>query len=514
MALYCRLRRLCQQDMVWPVMLAFMKLLTTLPFLANSDYQRDELMFIACGRHLAWGYVDDPPLTAWLAALSYNIFGNSVFGLRLLPTLAGALTIVLVGCLVKVMGGRWFSQALAGLGILAAPCFLVSCINTAVFSYEPVFYLIVFIGLAHLLKGEKPSWWLVVGLGMGLGLLTKFTMLLVMAAIGLTWLLGNRRQLLSPYPYLAALIASLFLLPSILWWWQHEWCGLTFLLSVAGSDVSAPLFMLGQVLYANWWFLPLWLGGLAAYLWWKELRTYRAFAIIYLLLLVTYLATSSPIRYLSSMHPILLAGGAIWAQWLLTLDKWRKLVQIWLVAVAITTPIIWAGTYNWPVKASEELFAAVIGTKFIDSNPQASRRVVENYSSSGQWEKRVQAISRAYLDLPPLERSRCVFFSEDGALTSAVDLWAGKYPLPPTACSVYTPYYWGCGHQAPGWVITAHLKDKYSEFFEQHFTKISANNYALPPVYDLDMPKYQVIIWKSRDYSLAEHWYELRMMHR
>ncbi|MBD5656218.1 MAG: hypothetical protein IAI50_13725, partial [Candidatus Eremiobacteraeota bacterium] len=60
-------------------------------------YQRDELYFISCARHLAWGYVDQPPLIAILAKFALSVFGDSLYGIRLLPALAAALTGVIAG---------------------------------------------------------------------------------------------------------------------------------------------------------------------------------------------------------------------------------------------------------------------------------------------------------------------------------------------------------------------------------------------------------------------------------
>lgn len=67
---------------------------------------RDELYYIACSEHLAWGYVDQPPFSLYLLKLSRVIFGDSLAAIRLLPALAHGGTIILTGLLVKEMGGK------------------------------------------------------------------------------------------------------------------------------------------------------------------------------------------------------------------------------------------------------------------------------------------------------------------------------------------------------------------------------------------------------------------------
>src|SRR6266480_915460 len=69
-------------------------------------YFRDELYYIACGRHLAFGYVDQPPLSILLLRLSQVLLGDSLFAIRLLPALAGAATIALTGVIARELG-RW-----------------------------------------------------------------------------------------------------------------------------------------------------------------------------------------------------------------------------------------------------------------------------------------------------------------------------------------------------------------------------------------------------------------------
>src|SRR5689334_23596719 len=76
---------------------------------------RDELYYIACSDHLAWGYVDQPPFSLYVLKLSRLIFGDSLTMIRLVPSLAHAGTIILTGLIVKQMGGRAFAMFLACL---------------------------------------------------------------------------------------------------------------------------------------------------------------------------------------------------------------------------------------------------------------------------------------------------------------------------------------------------------------------------------------------------------------
>src|SRR6202012_5181931 len=88
------------------------------------SYFRDEFYYIACGRHLAWGYVDHGPIVAVQARVGEALFGDSVFAIRILSAVAGALTIFLTGIIAWALGGRRPSQALAMFGVFVSPQFI------------------------------------------------------------------------------------------------------------------------------------------------------------------------------------------------------------------------------------------------------------------------------------------------------------------------------------------------------------------------------------------------------
>ena len=76
-------------------------------------YFRDELYYIACAKRLAFGYVDQPPLSILLLRLSEVLLGSSLFAIRLLPALAGAATVAVTGLIARELGGRAWAIALA-----------------------------------------------------------------------------------------------------------------------------------------------------------------------------------------------------------------------------------------------------------------------------------------------------------------------------------------------------------------------------------------------------------------
>src|ERR1041385_3254046 len=71
---------------------------------ARYGYFRDELYYIDCARHLAWGYVDQPPLIALITWIELHLAGTSLYSLRFLPIISGALTVWMAGRFARALG--------------------------------------------------------------------------------------------------------------------------------------------------------------------------------------------------------------------------------------------------------------------------------------------------------------------------------------------------------------------------------------------------------------------------
>ncbi len=161
------------------------------------SYFRDEFYYIACGRHLAWGYVDHGPLVALQARLTETLFGTSLLGIRLLSHLAGAVMVFLTGLLAWALGGRRSAQSLAMLGVLLAPQYLGTDSFLSMNSVEPVFWMTCALAVIRIVSGSSArKWWIVFGLSAGLGLLNKPSMTFFLVALVLGLLLTPQRRVL------------------------------------------------------------------------------------------------------------------------------------------------------------------------------------------------------------------------------------------------------------------------------------------------------------------------------
>jgi hypothetical protein len=92
----------------------------------NYGYFRDVLYPIEAGRHLAFGYVDFPPLIALVARVLDVLADDVLWAIHVVPAVASALIVFMTGLMARELGGGRFAQALAAVASLAAVGFLAT----------------------------------------------------------------------------------------------------------------------------------------------------------------------------------------------------------------------------------------------------------------------------------------------------------------------------------------------------------------------------------------------------
>ena len=153
---------------------------------------RDELYYLACARHLAWGYVDHPPLIAGITWLVAHLFGTSLYALRLLPAVAGALLVWVTAAIASELGGKRFAQCLAAFAILPVPVYLMLDHWLTMNAFEPLLWMTAVWLTLRMLSRSAPKIWLPIGALCGIGLENKYSMLLLAGSLVFGLLLTPR----------------------------------------------------------------------------------------------------------------------------------------------------------------------------------------------------------------------------------------------------------------------------------------------------------------------------------
>jgi 4-amino-4-deoxy-L-arabinose transferase-like glycosyltransferase len=276
----------------------------------------DELYYIACSKRLALGYVDHPPLSVFILCVIRSLFGDSPVALRLLPALAGGASVVWTGMLAHRFGAGPFGQMLAGLAVAAAA---IPTLFFGFYSMNAFEFLLWTVGayvLACQARAPNGEGWLAFGFLAGIALLNKHTF--VLFALGLAvGLLATpaRRAFADRRLWGGVALASILLLPNLLWQSAHGWPSLEF---YANADLKKSLsipageVLLQQILFMNPVNVLVWVAGIVYLLFCREGRPWRhmGWAFVVLLALIIVSRKSRPDR-IAGAYPIALAAGAV-----------------------------------------------------------------------------------------------------------------------------------------------------------------------------------------------------------
>ncbi|MBL7825675.1 MAG: glycosyltransferase family 39 protein [Saprospiraceae bacterium] len=420
----------------WKQLLAILLFIKLLLHLATNtlwSFHRDELLYSALGRHLDWGYASVPPGVAFWAWINDLTTGGSLFGLRLISTLVGTGTVALTALMAIDMlppdpskySGRFAvtTIGLAGLlsGAFMRPCMLFMPVVFDVFYWTLLCYLF----LKYMNCGKQHwLWWF--GVAAGIGLLNKYSVLILLAAMVPGVVFTRQRKLFkNPNLYLAAGIALVILSPNIWWHYQHDFPVVRHIGQLAASQfvhVSLGSFFSDQLRF----FLPalpVWLFGLGFLLRHPVGRTWRIYGWMFIGVLAILLVFSAKSYYSLGAYPVLIAAGAVHLERLsVTNRKWIRptlpvlMLVIGLPILPVVIPILppeqeaaymerikkvpgLSGTLRWEdgnEYALPQDFADMLGwkeladitVKAFQSNPDPATVAVyaENYGQAGAIE--------------------------------------------------------------------------------------------------------------------------------
>ncbi len=414
----------------------------------NYGYFVDELYYLACGRHLAWGYVDQPPLIALMAVAVRAVLGESLRAVRFLPAVAGAAMVLLTGLMARELGGRRFAQGFAALAALVAPGFLALDSLFSMNAFEPLFWTGAALVLIRIIRTGNQRLWLCFGALAGLGLENKHSMLIFGFALVVGLLATpERRQFRSSWLWLGGLLALLLFLPNLVWNAQHHFPFLELQANIRRShrDVDLTLLpFLGQEFLTMFPLsLPIWLGGLWHYLFRAAGKPFRALGWAWIATLAVIVVLNPRVYYVWPAFPMLFAaGGVAWEEWLAPpRPRWIK--PAWIAAMVLLGTVF--APFAVPVLPVESYirYSRAIGFQPPKIENHRLGPLPQLYADQFGWEDMVRAVAQVYNGLPADVRGRTAIFGQNYGQAGAVDLFGPRYGLPPAISGHQSYFLWG-----------------------------------------------------------------------
>ena len=406
-------------------------------------FHQDELVVLDNASHLDWGFVEYPPLTPFLARIELTLYGLSLVSARTFAALAHSVVLVLTGLMTRELGGRRVAQILSALGAAIAPIALIQGSLIQYVTFDFLWSVMIAYLVIRLLKSEDPRWWIPIGVVIGLGMMTKYTMVMfVTGLVGGVLLTDARRYLRSPWLWGGAAVSLLIFLPNLIWQVRHDFISLEFLSSIHARDVEigrADGYIPEQFLFcSNPFVIPLWVAGLVYYLRSEAGKRYRLIGWMYVIPFLIYLITQGRSYYLAPAYPMLIAAGAVvWQEWIDRLS---------MRSARLATGVTWAGlVIGAVISGALALPIAPINSPLWNITSE----VHDTFTEQIGWPEMISTVAGIYGDLPEDEKARAGILAAENDEAAALNLYGGEYGLPAAISGSDTFWLRGYGDPPP-----------------------------------------------------------------
>jgi dolichol-phosphate mannosyltransferase len=200
-----------------------------LVFAGNVEMLPEETYYWSYARHLDLGYLDHPPMVAWLISAGTAIFGLDEFGVRIGALLCGLITSLYVYRLTRNLFGEAAALAAVLLASMLPFFFLSGLLLTPDSPMTAAWAAALYYLERALIAEQRQAWWRA-GIALGAGMFSKYSIALLglVTVVFMAWDAPSRRWFRRPEPYLAAAIAAAIFSPVIIWNAQHEWASFAF----------------------------------------------------------------------------------------------------------------------------------------------------------------------------------------------------------------------------------------------------------------------------------------------
>ncbi len=429
--------------------IAVAKLLLHLLTASRYGYFGDELYHLACGEHLDWGYVDQPPLIAVIAWFTRHVLGDSLFAIHFLPAVAGALLVLLTGLIAHELGGKRFALALSALSVACAGIYLIMDHLFTMNAFEPLFWMGGAYAVIRIIKTSNQKLWIWFGVLAGLGLENKYSMGVFGFGIVLGLLLTpERKALAQKWIWIGGAIAFLIFLPNLVWNIRHHWPFLELMRNIRASSRDIPVepveYLVRQVLMMTPSSFPIWLAGLLYLFFSPEGKRFRVLGWAFMATLTLFIILQGKDYYATPVYPVVLAAGAVAIERFIVSrnQAWLKpvLVTLLLTVTIALLPIV------VPVLSLENYlrYQEKLPFKLPASERSHTAAVLPHYYAWALgWEEMTAAVARVYQSLPREERSKTAIFGNNFGEAGAIDLFGPKYGLPKAIGGHQSYFLWG-----------------------------------------------------------------------
>jgi hypothetical protein len=422
---------------------AFASLLLVVHFLMGNGYgfHRDELQFLDDARHLHWGFVAYPPVTAFCGRIAIAIFGISPQVFRLPAAIVNAFSLVLTGLLARELGGRKPAQVLALFAGLPVALVFSSVLQYNTFDH--INWTMIALLTARILRTGDQRWWIAVGAAAGFGILSKYSIAfpVLSLTVALAILPSQRHHLRNRWFWLGALTMLVVAAPNLIWLVRHHFITLEMEHFIHVRDVRngrAEGYFTDQIKFTLF-ALPLAVTGLIALL--RSAR-FRLLTALYLGPLLLIALAKGRGYYLMPGYPVLYAAGAV------TLERFlegrTRTLRVGLRALVLSAMLVDAAAVAWAY-----LPIGSVGSTLWNWQMKNNSDMKDEVG----WPELVADVAQVRDTLPKEDLARLAILADNYGEAGAISLYGPQYGLPTPISGINSFHDRGFGPYPPETVI-------------------------------------------------------------
>jgi Dolichyl-phosphate-mannose-protein mannosyltransferase len=446
----------------WIITILLIVVKLSLHFVTNTNYElhRDEMLFFNMADHPDFGYVSVPPFTGFLAYIIKVIFGYSVFGIRFIPAILGAASILIIAKIVKESGGGVLALIIASAAFLLSPGFLIFNTLFTPNATEQFLWLLITYLIFRMIGSNNPKQWVLTGIFIGIAFLNKYSIIFYLAGFLIAFIFSSYRHLLtSKYFYFAILLASILIIPNIFWQYNHNWPVIHHMEELKKTQLDkmdyATFFV--DIFSLNLIYTLVWLFGLVSLLFLRREKKYRCIGVASLIIILLFLFLNGKGYYIQGVIPFLFAIGGY------SMEKYFKGRLIWIsyfvLLICILISLV-ALPFGLPLLSFDKLSCYSAKTKgfiiypFYRWEDGEAHNMSQAYADMTGWKELAGYVSKAYLQLSKEEQASCIIYCERNyGYADAVHFYGKKYNLPDAITFLESHVLWAPDTIPPGPVI-------------------------------------------------------------
>ncbi len=411
----------------------------------NLEYHRDELLYFSLGLHPAFGYATVPPLTGWVAWLMQNIFGYSIFAVRLFPAILGGVMVFLVAAIARELGGSGYSRILAATGIIISIFGLRTFVLFQPVHIDLIFWTLIFYLVVKYINTLSGKYLVFSGIAVGFAFLNKYLIGLLLISFLAILPFTQYRTIFRNRSFWLGILASLLIFsPNIIWQIANGLPVINHFTELKATqlvNVGMGAFLTEQLLIPGMASLLAVAGILYLFIS-RDAIKFRFAGLVAICVVLILLFLHGKSYYTQGVFPFLIAAGAV--AWEKMLKKTVPRILLLLVLIIFTLPSIPIGI---PVYKPERLvkyfndlksnYGMDFVTRFEDNSIHS---LPQDYADMLGWEELTSIVNKAWQLVP--DKLSGFIYCENYGQAGAVTVIGKKYGLPEAVSFNESFKYW------------------------------------------------------------------------